>query len=165
MSLRPIHRIKHVVDAQIAVPLNTKITTILANAVDSPVRTNSSQVETGSTVNAIFLSVEIVASEQDLTATPNFYFLIFKNPAANLSMGNGNNIGVDINKKWVFHQEMVMVNNVNGGTPRNAFKGVISIPKRYRRFGPNDQIAIQYFIPSTGITVTACVQAHYKEFK
>ncbi len=158
-------RIKHVVDFQTAVPLNTKIATVLARADDFPALDTPIECGIGSIINGFYLTVEAVASETDLAATPNFYLIIYKNPGGNLTFPNGNNVGADDNKKYVIHQEMVMINNNSGGTPRNIFKGVIKMPSLYKRMGPNDQIEIQFFIPSTGITVNACGQCHYKEFR
>ncbi len=163
--MRPIHRIKHVVDSQAAIPVNTKTTITLISASDTPDLASVTQVETGATVSAIFLSVEAVASESSTTATPNIYVIIYKNPGANLVIPNGNIIGSSDNKRFVIHQEMVMINAVDGGSPRNLFKGVIKIPRGYQRFGPGDILQLQYFIPSTGVAVNACLQCHYKEFR
>lgn len=164
-SLRPIHRLKHVVDIQTAVPVNTQVTNTLIVAKDAPVLAQTPEVETGSKVNAIFLTVEVVASETSTTATPNLYLIVFKNPGNTFSMLDGNKIGTSDLKRFVIHQEMVMINALDGGSPRNAFKGVIMIPRGYRRFGPDDTLRLQLFIPSTGIAVNACAQCHYKEFR
>ncbi len=165
LALRPVTRIKHVVDSQDAVPLNTQVTKTIANAVDAPVLANANQVETGSVIRSFFISVEIVASADSTTATPNFYLIFFKDPGNNLTFPNGNVVGSDDNKKYVFHQEMVMFTSVDGGNPRNVFKGVLKVPKHMQRMVPNDRISFQYFIPSTGVTVNACSQVHYKELR
>ncbi len=164
-SLRPIQRIKHVVDFQTAVPVNTQIEQILVSANDDPGLANQAQVITGSTVHGIFLSIEAVASETSTTATPNVYLAIYKNPGDNLTFPNANAVGTNDNKKYVIHQEMVMINASDGGSPRNIFKGVVAIPKGYKRFGPNDKLVAQLFIPSTGVAINACTQGHYKEFR
>ncbi len=164
-SIHPVNRIKHVVDLQTAVPVNVKIENPIANAVDAPTLGVTTQVETGSTVNGVFLTIEAVASETSATATANLYFIVFKNPANNLTMPNGNAVGSDDNKKYVIHQEMVMINPLDGGSPRNVFKGVIVIPRHMRRMAPNDRITVQLFIPSTGVAANVCWQAHYKEFR
>ncbi len=153
------------VDHQTAVPVNTKIEQSLIIAVDNPDIGFTNQVVTGCRINGIFLTIEAVASETSTTATPNLYFAIYKNPGNNLTFPNANNVGVDDNKKFVIHQEMVMINPLDGGNPRNVFKGVIAIPKHLRRFGPSDRLEYQLFIPSTGVAVNACTQSHYKEFR
>ncbi len=165
-SLRPVHRIKHVRDFQTAVPVNTPIVQIIAHAKDAPVIANTQEVETGAKINGFFITVEVVASETSTTATPNFYFIIYKNPGNNLGgWPNGNAVGSSDLKRFVFHQEMVMINALDGGSPRNLFKGVVAIPKGARRMGPDDTWNIQLFTPSTGVAVNACGQIHYKEFR
>ncbi len=164
-SMRPIHRIKHVVDIQTAIPVNVKIENNLIATVDAPVISSVTQVETGSRVNGIFLTVEAVASETSTTATPNLYLAVYKNPGNNLTFPNANAVGTDDNKRFVIHQEMVMINALDGGSPRNVFKGVIVIPKHLQRMGPFDTLELQLFIPSTGVAINACAQCHYKEFR
>ncbi len=164
-NLRPINRIKHVVDFQTAVPVNVQITQAIISAKDAPVLASPAQVVTGSKVNGFFCTVEAVASESSTTATPNLYLIFYKNPGGNLTFPNGNAVGSDDNKKFVIHQEMVMINAVDGGSPRNIFKGVIKIPRHLQRMGPNDKVEAQLFIPSTGVAINACSQYHYKEFR
>ncbi len=163
--MRPINRIKHVVDTQSAIPVNTQIEVVLADATDTPTLAQKEEVETGSTINGMFITVEGVASETSTTATPNVYIIIYKNPGNNVVIPNGNAVGVSDNKRFVIHQEMVMINPVDGGNPRNLFKGVVVIPKSYRRMAPDDRIGLQIFVPSTGVALNACVQCHYKEFR
>ncbi len=135
---------------------------------DAPTLANTIEVETGSTVNNIFVSIEAVATESNTGKTPNFYIYFYKNPGSNIgSFPNGNVVGSNDNKRFIFHQEMVMIQGSAGddGVPRNVFKGVIKIPKIYRRNAPGDQIGIAYFVPATGIALVVCAQAHYKEFR
>ena len=40
-----------------------------------------------------------------------------------------NAVGGDDNKRYVIHQEMVMVQKITPSNPRTLFKGVIAIPK------------------------------------
>ncbi len=153
------------VDIQQALPINTNLFVSVVIANDNPVIGNSSQVETGSVVKSFFATVEVVASETSTTATPNLYIYFAKNPGNNLTFPNGNAVGVDDNKKYVFHQEMIMLNPLDGGNPRNVFKGVLKIPRHLQRIGPNDRVVMHMFIPSTGVAVNICAQFHYKEFK
>ncbi len=167
-SLRPINRIKHVIDQQISVPINVNLLNVIVNTVDAPTLGTAIEVQTGSTVNNIFCTIEAVATESNTGKTPNFYIYFYKNPGSNIAtFPNANAVGVSDNKRFIFHQEMVMVQGSAGddGVPRNVFKGVIKIPKIYRRMAPGDQIGIAYFVPSTGIALTVCLQAHYKEFR
>ncbi len=165
MSLRPVNRIKHVVDAQFATTgaANNDQTLILTT--DTPTLAVTNSVETGSKVNAIYLHLEAVNTEATQGVLPNAYMIIFKDPGGNLTPPTVNGVGASDNKKYVIHQEMVMYQPVVGGVPRSVFKGVIKIPKGYRRFGPNDSLQLIVFIPSTGTTVNMCTQTHYKEFR
>ncbi len=165
MGLRPINRIKHVVDLQQALPKSTQLPFDIVKAKDAPVITGESEVQTGATVHAIYANVQCVASETSTTATANTYLIFAKNPGNSLSFQDGNSIGDDVNKKFVIHQEMNMINPLDGGNPRVLFNGVIKLPKRYQRFGPDDKLIMYMFIPSTGVDINICGQFHYKEFR
>ncbi len=164
-SMKPINRVKHVRDLQTAVPVNTQIVQVLAQGVDNPTQANQVECAIGSKINGFFITTEVVASESTTTATPNFYWMLYKNPGNGLTMPNANNVGVNVNKKHVIHQEMVMIHGQDTSSPRNVFKGVIAVPRGMRRMGPTDTWNIQLFIPSTGIAVNSCTQVHYKEFR
>ncbi len=161
-SIRPVNRIKHVVDFQggSALGVTTINTLILEDA--NPATANTAQVETGSTVNAIYLRVEVV-NDGATGVLPNVYMAVAKNPGNNLTIPIPNVVGGDDNKKWVIHQEMVMLQAVDNSNPRTLFNGVIVIPKGYRRFAPNDRLTISLLSP--GIAFNFCIQCHYKEFR
>lgn len=161
LALRPVHRIKHVVDIQAGVVLNVKNTQDLIKAVDAPVLANTTEVETGSKVNGIYLKVEVYATTA--AALANIYMAIMKNPGGNLTAVIPNQVGIDDNKRYVIHQEMVMVEQSVNGNPRTLFNGVIAIPRGYRRFGPNDQLHLITIAP--GVNFNLCIQCHYKEFR
>ncbi len=161
MRLRPINRIKHVVDQQAGASLGTAIDFIIIETSDTPDIANTNEVETGSTVNGIFMVVEVYATTA--AALANCYLMVFKNPGNNLTFPNPNVVGGDDNKKYVIHQEMVMMEQSVNGNPRTLFKGVINIPRGYRRNGPSDRLTVRLFSP--GVDFFACFQAHYKEFR
>lgn len=160
-NLRPVNRIKHVVDVQGALTAAATVTQFLVTAVDNPVIANTGDVQTGSTVNAIYLKVEIASTA--LTALTNFYIYVAKNPGNNLVLPVPNVVGSSDNKKYVIHQEMVMTQNIANGNPRTVFNGVIVIPKGYRRFGPDDRLSLVLHAPAN--TYNFCIQCHYKEFR
>ncbi len=135
--------------------------TVLVLAVDNPVLANTNEVVTGSKVNGIFLIVEINATTS--AALANAYLTIMKNPGGNLVRPAANAVGASDNKKYVIHQEMVMLQQQSGSNPRTLFKGVIKIPRHYQRFGPNDQLLLTILTP--GVALNFCVQCHYKEFR
>ncbi len=160
-SLRPVHRIKHVIDKQAGVTLDTPNFTVLALSVDAPILANTNEVETGSTINGIYLKVEISALTAGALA--NAYMFVAKNPGGNLTFPKPNVVGSDDNKKYIIHQEMVMLEQTIGGNPRTLFNGVIVIPRGYRRMAINDNIFVSVYAP--GVNINLCVQCHYKEFR
>ncbi len=161
MGIRPVHRIKHVIDAQGGLVLNVQGSTILASSVDAPVLATTNQVESGCTINGIYLKIEVSASTA--AALANVYLSVEKNPGNNLVMPAPNNVGASDNKKYVIHQEMVMLQQVDPSNPRTLFNGVIVIPRGYRRMAINDIINVRLFAP--GVNINFCIQAHYKEFR
>ncbi len=164
MSLRPVNRIKHVVDSFATLAKATALPVNLIKSTDTPVLANTNECETGSKVNGIYLKVEVASNDVfDAGAIPNCYMIIFKNPGANLTAPSASAVGSDDNKRFVIHQEMIMINNLQGGNPRVLFNGVIAIPRGYRRNGPNDLLQAIFLSPSLDIAV--CVQCHFKEFR
>ncbi len=161
-SIRPVHRIKHVIDKQGATAGGTVNTTNLIKSVDAPVIANTTDVETGSTVNGIYLKVEVVNT--GVTGVlANAYLMVAKNPGGNLTLPQPNLVGADDNKKYVIHQEMLMLQMVDNSNPRTLFNGVIVIPRGYRRMAINDLIIVAIFSP--GVELNFCIQCHYKEFR
>ncbi len=159
--LRPIHRIKHVVDQQFATTAGGQQNQVLIQSSDTPDLATNNEVETGSTVNGIYLKVEAYATSSGALA--NAYIVIYKNPSNNISAITPNTVGVNDDKRYVIHQEMVMFQRVTNSNPRTLFNGVIKIPRGYKRFGPNDQLVIRVLAP--GVAVDWCLQCHYKEFR
>ncbi len=160
-SIRPVHRIKHVVDIQGGQVAGTQTSNTVVVAVDAPVLATPKQVETACTINAIYLKVEAYATST--AALANFYMIIFKNPGGNLTTPGCNTVGSDDNKKYVIHQEMVMMEKNTTGNPRTVFNGVIKIPRGYRRFGINDLLDVAVLSP--GVSSDYCIECIYKEFR
>ncbi len=164
MALRPVHRIKHVVDNSGTLASGTNITIDLIKTVDAPVIANTGDVETGSKCHGIFLKVICASNEAAVVgAIPNVYMSISKNPGHALALTPPNAVGSDDLKKYVIHQEMVMIENERGRNPTTIFSGVVIIPKGYIRNGPNDRLELNLLSPQ--IDISFCVQAHYKEFR
>ncbi len=165
MALRPINRIKHVVDSSATVAANTGHFISLALATDTPTLANTIGVETGCQVHGIYIKLEAASNEAiDLGAIPNFYMYVWKNPGGNVSRPSATAVGADDSKRFVFHQEMTMIENKGqGSNPRTIFNGVVVIPKGFSRFGPNDLLEIVLICPALATAI--CLQAHYKEFR
>ncbi len=150
------------VDKQGAVALGVTDTTNLLSTTDTPSLASTTSVETGSKVNAIYLKVEVVNT--GVTGVlANAYMFVAKNPGNNLTMPGANVVGGSDNKRFIIHQEMVMLNMTDNGNPRTLFNGVIVIPRGYRRNGPGDLLQLAIFSP--GVELSFCVQCHYKEFR
>jgi len=161
-NLRPIHRIKHVIDKQAGVVLAVQNFTDIVSAVDAPVIANTDEVEVGSKVNAIYLDIEVSATSA--AALANVYLMVAKNPGSAIAAFPAPNaVGTSQIKKLVFHQEMVMLQKNVASNPRTLFKGVIMIPKHMRRMGPGDNVFISVLAP--GVNIDLCIQCHYKEFR
>jgi len=163
MALRPINRIKHVVDGNGTLASATVLPEDLITTSDVPTIANTKGVETGSKVNGIYLKVEVASNETVAGAVPNVYMAVYKNPGSVLAQIDPQTVGDDVNKRFVIHQEMIMLNNLKGGNPRVLFNGVIAIPKGYRRFGPDDKLKMSLKAGTTDIVF--CYQAHFKEFR
>ncbi len=162
-SLRPVNRIKHVVDFQFAVVGGTILSRDLIATTDTPTLAVPNSVETGSKVNGIYLKVEVVNTEATQGVLPNVYLVIVKNPGGNITPPTPNLVGIDDNKRYVIHQEMLMLQKQTGSNPRTLFNGVIVLPRGYRRNGPNDKLVCNILSP--GVDLDACLQCHYKEFR
>ncbi len=165
MALRPINRIKHVVDASATTPGATVGGFTIAVATDTPTLAATTEVETGAKINGFYIRVEAASNEAiSLGAIPNYYFILSKNPGDNVTMPAPNAVGASDNKRFVVHQEMTMIENKGqGSNPRTIFNGVIVVPKGMRRMGPGDRWKIGTLSPA--LDTAACLQCHYKEFR
>ncbi len=165
MALRPINRIKHVVDGSATVAAAAAGTFVLATATDTPTLGGINTVETGSKINGFYIRFEVASNEAiDLGAIPNMYFIVWKNPGGNLTAPAANVVGASDNKNKVIHQEMTMIENKGqGSNARTLFNGVIVVPKGMRRMAPNDVWEVKTLCPA--LNTVQCIQTHYKEFR
>ncbi len=162
MALRPIQRIKHVVDFEGGLTAGTQSNTSIISASDTPVLASTNLIITGSKVYGVYLKVEV--SHTSGAGRPNMYMIVFKNPGNNVTIPTANAVGANDAKRYVIHQEMVMTSGDAGnGLPRVLFNGVIKIPKGLSRFGPNDVLYVGLLSPT--VVGDFCAQAHYKEFR
>ncbi len=164
MAMRPVNRIKHVVDTSATVAAGAVFAFDFVKTVDAPVLANTTDVETGSKINGVYMKVIIASNEATVGgAIPNVYMLIMKSPATNVATITPNIVGADDSKKFVIHQEMGMIENQISGIPTVLFNGVIKFPRPYIRNGPNDKW--KFVILSPAINISFCLQAHFKEFR
>ncbi len=160
-GLHPVNRIKHVIDAQNATTAGTQLADVMALAVETPALAATEEVAIGSTINAMYIKVEVNATSS--AALANVYFLMMKSPGGSITTLTANTVGSNDDKRFVFHQEMLMMQQQTNSNPRTLMNGVIVIPKGYRRMAPNDRITIAILSP--GVNLNVCIQCHYKEFR
>ncbi len=161
LQLRPVKSYKHIIDIQGGLVGGTQANNLLIDSVDAPILTGVAGVQTASTINAIYLKVEVYSTAAG--SLSNCYMIIFKNPSNALTTPTANTVGASDVKNKVIHQEMVMMQQVANGNPRTLFKGVIRIPRGLRRFGQDDALIIGLLSP--GVNANFCVQCIYKEFR
>ncbi len=165
MALRPIQRIKHVVDASAQLAKATQINQVLIRANDAPVLANTTEVITGAKVYGVYVKLEVASNDPvDVGAIPNVYVIFTKNQGFAQATPAPNAVGANEIKRIVLHQEMVMIENKGqGSNARIIFNGVIKIPKGFSRFGPDDAFVMSILSPA--LDIVFCAQAHYKEFR
>ena len=169
-AIRPVQSLKHIVDIPTSTVLAVQSAAPVIIATPDPDLTQVAEVQEGSTVNALYLRVEVI-STTSFTQVPRIYMAVFKNPGNGLAAPNANGAGSSDNKRYIIHQEMIMVSGApfanNSEFPRTLFNGVIKIPPRLKRFGYNDRLAVllQNGAGETTGIVNACVQAIYKEYR
>ncbi len=163
--MRPINRIKHVVDVSATVAAGATLPSVIASATDTPTLGVTSSVETGAKINGFYIRVEVASNEAiSLGAIPNYYLYIAKNPAGEVALPVPNAVGGNDAKRWVIHQEMTMIENKGqGSNARTIFNAVVVIPKGMRRMGPSDQWLVTTLCPALDTAI--CIQCHYKEFR
>lgn len=161
LALRPVHTIKHVVDFQLGLVLAVQSNSTVINTVDNPILATAPDVATNSFVKWIYLKVEAYATSS--AALSNIYMILQKSPGANIVVTTPNAVGIDKDKRWVIHQEMVMLQQSDNGNPRTLFAGVIKIPKKMQRMGFGDTFVVGILAP--GVNCNVCIQAIYKEIR
>jgi len=159
--LHPVNTIKHIVDRQGGLTVDTQAAEQLAVTVDDPATASSNEVNVGSHINGIYLNVQCAATST--AALANIYMIVVKNPGNNITFPKGNVVGGSDERKFVIHQEMIMTEKNTTAIPRTLFKGVLKIPGSYSRMGIKDRI--QIYLLSPGVTYDYCVQCIYKEIR
>ncbi len=170
MGLRPVNRLKHVVDTNGTISAGGKSINDVITASPDPSNVVSNQVNDTSIVRSIFLRVEVVGTVA-AGGVDNIYMYVYKNPANDLALPDADSVGVSDKRKFVIHQEMIMLTplDVTNGVafPRTLFKGVIRIPQPYQRNGIQDrlQVVLQHRTGEATQTTRFCLQCIYQEFR
>ncbi len=162
-NLRPVNSIKHIVDLSATVAAGAQVNNVLMDAVQTPVLTTPVQVAIGARVSSIYLSVEAAVTVRIADAIPNIYMIIFKNNADNQTIPTASAVGASDTKRFVLHQEMTMLTNIDGGAARTLFRGVIKIPRGMQRQGNDDTLRCSIVCPS--LVTAVCIQCIFKEYR
>ncbi len=169
IRLRPVNSLKHVVESNGTVSAAGQSITDVIQTVSAPATGNANECHVGSSVHAIYLRVEVVGTVA-AGGVDNIYLGIFKNPSNDLAIPNLDSVGGSDRRRFFIHQEMIMLTplDVTNGVafPRTLFKGVVSIPRGFKRNGVSDrlQVVLQHRSGEATQTTRFCVECIYKEF-
>ncbi len=162
-SIRPVNRVKHVIDSSGTVSGTTVSANTLAMTVDvrgtpfSPV-----EVVVGSKINGFFLSVFMIGSTGAPQANSQNWFLIKVHTGQNAAVPVPGNTGVSEIRNQIIHEEKGVTGS-GDGTPM-VFKGVVAIPRGMRRMRSGDLWSLNLVNTDAGDNSTFCVKAIYNEF-
>ncbi len=169
LRLRPVNSLKHIVETNGTVTAALQSVTDVINTIDAPVVGSPNSNHVGSTVHAIYLRVEVVGTIA-AGGVDNIYMGVFKNPANDLSIPVLDLVGASDRRRFFIHQDMIMLTplDVTNGVafPRTLFKGVIRIPRGFKRNGLSDklQVILQHRSGEVTQTTRFCIECIYKEF-
>ncbi len=159
----PINSIKHVIDVSGGTTGGTQSAIELIQATRNPELTSPTNVNVGSTVGSIFISVFVLGTTGGSSGLVDWFF--WKNAGNVFAVANipdPGNTGINSLRRFIFHEEKGLA-ATQDGTPM-VFKGVIKIPPRFRRMGENDKLEIR-LLTETGFDAQFCVKAIYKEYQ
>ncbi len=152
--LVPIQTRKEIVDSTLlGVAAGTTTTVIVATAVNDYTGTVGT-VETGSVIKSMYWFVQMLPT----ATTENVDFYMMKLPA-NVPVVTPGATGGAPNRKYILHEEKGIPGNANDGAYPLTFKGVVKIPRGYRRMAEGDFFVL--VLRGVGIS-NACVKCIYK---
>ncbi len=138
LSMRPVDSMKNyqVINAGIS---GTLLDTVLVNAVDAPTNVVAVDVQRGSTVKAIWISIDAcgLAASGILNMVDCY---LMKNPGANLTPPLPISYGTSNEKKFIFKTWAGMIMRNQDGNAPVHWEGWVKIPKRFQRMGTNDTL-------------------------
>jgi len=172
LRLRPVDSLKHIVETNGSITAAAQSITDVINTNRNPdPGTNPADCNIGSTVGSIYLRVEVV-SIIGAGGVDNIYMAVVKNNGGNTTFPVVDQLGISDKRKFVIHQEMMMTGQAGGNPgsaniPRTLFKGVIRIPRAYKRNGVEDklQVLLQHRTGEATQKSNFCIECIYKEFR
>ena len=160
LRLVTINSVKHIVDVSMATS-GTNVVSDLAKAVNSPSNTVTTDCRHGSTIKAIWISLDFCALGTSGSLVNTSCYL-FKNPGANLTPPGALATGSSNEKKFIIKMWTSMTMRNQDGNPPYHWEGWIKIPKRYQRMSTDD--IWQLVIGTTGAAGHGFANCIYKEF-
>ncbi len=133
-NLRPINSTKNIIQTDGGIAAAATSVTPIALAVDNPLLATVTHVARGSSIKSIYFEVTVFDNSGAVDNPTDV--MIVKNPGGNLSFTAIEGIGVNDNKKWVFHQERGIPGQF-AGVPMHM-KFLLKIPRGKQRMGAND---------------------------
>ncbi len=141
----------------------------LSVAVENPLLSAADNVERGCTINGMFLSIFFYTEGGEVAnEVPLVDWYIIKDQGGNMAvtfdsthLPTPGNQGVANNKRFIFHSEKGLAGGGDAsltGVPM-VFKGVIAIPKGFRKHNMDDIIKV---CARANFATKFCIQAIYK---
>ncbi len=173
-GIYPVDATKNVIDKSsiIAATTNTVLVTV-AHAVNSASLATDNEVTRSSTINGLYLSLFIYSEGGEVAnEVPLADWYIIKDSADHMGtagfaatgLPTPGATGTHENKRYIFHTEKGLAGGGDAslsGVPM-VFKGVIGIPRGFRRMAMGDKITIAI---RTNFASKVCVQCIYKWYK
>ncbi len=152
---------KHVVDVEGAWTDAVSASVILVAVNRFGASISPTEVEVGNKVNGIFLSIYAIGSSGAPISGPIDWHVFLERAGQASAAPTPGNVGISEIRNQVIHEEKGLSGS-GDGTPM-VFKGVIAIPKGFRRIRDGDQWSIRAQV-NTGDTVNFCIKCIYKSF-
>ncbi len=160
LRLVTINSVKHLVDSSNPTS-TTNLVIDIAKAVNSPSNTVTTDCHHGSTIKAIWISLDFCGVATSGVRQQHLVYLI-KNPGANLTPPGVFAVGSSNEKKFVCKMWSQMTMRNQDGNPPYHWEGWIKLPKRYHRMGTDD--LWQIVVGTNTETGHIFLNAIYKEF-
>ncbi len=139
-SLHPINSIKNIRQESIGIT-STQQNLILIRAKEQPVITNVADVQSGCTINSIFLEFD-VCGLGGTGVLNDAFIMLFKNPGNNLTVPAIDTAGSSDEKRFILKMWKIMIMRNQDGNAPVHWSGWIPLPKTFKRFGINDELQL-----------------------
>ncbi len=164
-SMRPIRRIKHVVDSSGVLTVTVSSTILASTVVTRTTPFSPVENEVGETINGMYISFYAIGSTGAPIDGPIDWFIAKARAGQTIGAGgefpDPGDTGQSALRNQIFHEEKGLSGS-GDGTPM-VFKGVIAIPQGMRRMRESDRIFIQ--AKATGAdTLNFCIKSIYKSY-